>query len=264
MIFKRAIDALAGRCGYNVVRRQTLLDIETIDPDLVAELKAAERSILGRIGPYTMTSPERVVALIKATRYVAEHRIPGAIVECGVWRGGSMMAAALTLLEAGDTSRDLYLFDTFEGMSAPTAKDRDASGKPAGDILASTPEKTGVWCFATLEDVRGAMRATGYPEARIHMVQGKVESTIPHGGLTQIALLRLDTDWYESTFHELTHLYPMLSVGGVLIIDDYGHWQGAREATDQFLAENRDFPLLLHRVDYTGRIAVKTGARPRS
>ena len=263
-MFKRAIHALANRCGYDVVRRQSLLDITTLDSGLVAELKAGERETLGRVGSYTMTSAERIVALIKATRYVAEYRIPGAIVECGVWRGGSMMAAALTLLDAGDTERDLYLFDTFEGMSEPTAKDRDASGKSASEILAGTRERTGVWCYATLEDVRGAMKTTGYPEARIHMVRGKVESTLPHEGLTQIALLRLDTDWYESTYHELTHLYPMLSLGGVLIIDDYGHWQGSKEATDQYLAEHRDSPVLLHRVDYTGRIAVKIGARSRA
>ena len=72
----------------------------------------------------------------------------------------------------------------------------------------------------------------------------------------QIALLRLNTDWFESTYHELVHLYPLLSKGGVLIIDDYGHWQGARKAVDTYFKEQGIYPLL-HRIDYTGRIMQK-------
>jgi hypothetical protein len=86
-------------------------------------------------------------------------------------------------------------------------------------------------------------------------VKGKVEETIPGVVPAQIALLRLDTDWYESTYHELTHLYPLLSKNGVLIIDDYGYWEGCRKATDQFLKENH-LDLLLQRLDSTGRLAL--------
>ena len=74
--------------------------------------------------------------------------------------------------------------------------------------------------------------------------------------MREIALLRLDTDWYESTLHELEHLYPRLGRGGVIIIDDYGHWQGARKAVDEYVSRNR-LRLLLTAVDYTGRVAVK-------
>jgi O-methyltransferase len=101
------------------------------------------------------------------------------------------------------------------------------------------------------------MASTGYDKQKVHFHQGKVELTIPAAAPDQIALLRLDTDWYESTRHELEHLYPRLSPGGILIIDDYGHWSGARKATDEYI-EKYAPSLFLARIDYTGRIAVKT------
>lgn len=100
------------------------------------------------------------------------------------------------------------------------------------------------------------MLRTGYPAENLRLVKGRVEDTLQGTIPDQIALLRLDTDWYESTYHELVHLYPRLVQGGVLILDDYGHWRGAREAVDQYFAEN-EICLLLHRVDYSCRIGVK-------
>ena len=97
---------------------------------------------------------------------------------------------------------------------------------------------------------------TGYPSERIHFVPGKVEDTIPASAPESIALLRLDTDWYESTKHELVHLFPRLATSGVLIIDDYGHWRGSRLACDEYFEQNR-VPILLNRIDFTGRIALK-------
>lgn len=100
------------------------------------------------------------------------------------------------------------------------------------------------------------MLSTGYPEEQLVFVEGKVEDTIPRVIPDKIALLRLDTDWYESTYHELCHLFPKLSTGGILILDDYGHWKGAREAIDKYFLDNR-IRMFLHRIDYTGRIGVK-------
>lgn len=222
------------------------------------DFDARDFDTLALVKPYTMTSPERIHALVGAVKYLSRRRIPGAFVECGVWRGGSMMAAAKTLLDLGETDRDLYLFDTFEGMSAPTDHDVDFGGKRAESALAqsSRTDAGSYWCYASLEDVQHSVGTIGYPEARIHYVRGKVEETVPAQAPANIALLRLDTDWYESTRHELQHLYPRLVSGGVLIIDDYGHWQGARQATDEFIAATPDFGLLT-RIDYTGRLAIK-------
>jgi hypothetical protein len=106
------------------------------------------------------------------------------------------------------------------------------------------------WCVAGVQSVRKNVLSTGYPEEKLHLVQGKVEDTLPAAAPERIALLRLDTDWYESTRHELVHLYPRLVPNGVLIIDDYGDWVGAKEAVDEFLS----------RMDNTGRLIIKPAA----
>ncbi|MGP4002406.1 TylF/MycF/NovP-related O-methyltransferase [Streptomyces sp. 8N706] len=222
---------------------------------LPADYDDEARDVIHSVRPFTMTSPERLNALILATRYVSRHRVPGAVVECGVWRGGSMQAVAHTLLSAGDTSRDLYLFDTFEGMPPPTEKDRRRDGESAADLLARRSKDAPIWAIATLDDVREGFAQVPYPQERLHFVPGRVEDTIPDGAPEEISILRLDTDWYASTRHELEYLYPRLVSGGVLLIDDYGWWQGSREAVDEFL-EKTGARLLLLRMD-EGRIAVK-------
>jgi len=212
------------------------------------------RDILERSKPRTLTGLQKLLPLVDAVRYTAERQIPGAVVECGVWRGGSMQAVAWTLLDAGVDDRDLYLYDTFEGMSQPTEDDvQTSSSAQAADLLA----RGKAMCIADLDDVRLGMTETGYPLDRIHFHQGKVEDTLPEHAPDQIALLRLDTDWYESTKHELEHLYPRLSPGGVLIIDDFGSWDGARKATLEWLQESGE-PLLLIPIG-AARIAVKPG-----
>lgn len=105
-------------------------------------------------------------------------------------------------------------------------------------------------------EVERAVYGTGYDREKFHFISGAVEETIPEQSPKEIALLRLDTDWYESTSHELKHLFPRLTVGGVLIVDDYGHWQGARQAVDEYVADNH-VRIFLNRIDYTGRIGIK-------
>ena len=226
-----------------------------LPPDFDESVAATCRAV----APFTMTSPERIAALVESVRYVARHGIAGDVVECGVWRGGSMMAVARSLLDIGDL-RDLHLFDTFAGMPPPGDEDRDISGAHAADLMADEdPDSGSVWARSPLDEVRRNVLGTGYPESRVRFVQGRVEDTVPGCAPAHIAILRLDTDWYESTRHELVHLYPRLAVGGVLIIDDYGHWQGARRAVDEYLAES-NARLLLNRIDTTGRIGVKLEA----
>ena len=208
------------------------------------------------VGPYTMTTPPRIYALRRAVEYAVSRPVAGAIVECGVWRGGSVMAIALTLLRLGDTSREIYLFDTFEGMTEPGSEDVKHTGETAADILATSTRDSDDWAFASLDQVREAVLSVGYPEERIHFVQGPVEETLPASETGEIALLRLDTDWYASTKHTLTHLYPRLVPGGVLIVDDYAYWEGARQAVDEYISEH-GLPLLLNRIDYTARLALK-------
>jgi hypothetical protein len=211
--------------------------------------------ILRAASRYTMTSKEKKYALYLATRYVVENDIPGAIVECGVWRGGSMHIVARTLDAIGDTSRELYLFDTFEGMTPPSDKDLTFSGKPVADLLDSRPKTAKIWAVASLDDVKQGFEQVPYPTDKIHFIKGPVEETLPEQAPDKIAILRLDTDWYESTRHELLTMYDRLSPGGVLIIDDYGSYQGAKQAVDEFIAET-GARLLLTPLG-PGRIAVK-------
>ena len=252
---KKIAKAVLARSGWDLARKSER------EAQALADLSDADRRIVSRVDPYTMTSLERRASLLGAVDHIVRHRIAGDIVECGVWRGGSMMAVALALMARGDTSRELFLYDTFEGMSEPTDADRDPSGESARARLARTPRGEAVWAEAGLDDVQANLESTGYPREKIHFLKGKVEDTIPATLPRRIALLRLDTDWYESTRHELQHLYPLLSRHGVLIIDDYGHWQGARQAVDEYFAAS-DEPVFLHRVDYTARLVVKqTGDR---
>ncbi len=221
----------------------------------------ADFHLINKIQQFTLTSPERIFALIRAVEYIASSNIPGDIVECGVWRGGSIMAVASTLLRLGRTNRHLFLYDTFEGMTEPTEHDISFAGAKASDLLRRRINRrrntTNPICAnAPLDQVRESVLSIGYDANKIHFVKGRVEDTIPEISPERVSLLRLDTDWYESTRHELIHLFPRLSTGGVIIIDDYGHWQGAKKAVDEYLKENR-ISLLLNRIDYTGRIGIK-------
>jgi O-methyltransferase len=224
--------------------------------DLPIDFDESDAELCRRVAPYTMTTPPRLYALARAVEYVVTNEIPGALVECGVWRGGSMMAVALTLQRLGVTDRDLFLFDTFSGMTPPGEEDVKHTGERAADLLATSSRDSDDWAVASLEDVRENVLGLGYPEERIHFVSGAVEETLPAQAPAEIGLLRLDTDWYSSTKHSLSHLYPRLRPGGVLVVDDYAYWQGARRAVDEYVAEH-DLQLLLNRIDYTARVAVK-------
>ncbi len=209
------------------------------------------------VQPFTMTSPERILGLCRAVEYLQNNEVAGDFVECGVWRGGSMSAVVRTLQNVHGPARDLWLYDTFEGMTPPTNRDVDFLGQTAEQLLDQQDplDPMSVWCVSPLSGVRQLMTAGGYPADRIHFVQGKVEETLAKTLPGKIALLRLDTDWYESTKCELEHLFPKLVPGAVVIIDDYGHWKGCRRAVDEYFA-NHGIEMLLNRLDYTGRIGV--------
>lgn len=205
-----------------------------------------------------MVSRERLYAQFQAVQYAVRNGLEGDFVECGVWRGGTSMLTALTLLSMDASDRRLWLYDTFAGMTEPTAADvspwdgpiahRRWKGKQAGAV--------NKWCYGSLDEVRHNMASTLYPMANVNLVQGDVLQTLTQTVPDKIAVLRLDTDWYESTRMELEALYPRLVPHGVLLIDDYGAWEGCRKAVDTYLRDNR-INILLQRTDYTGRMAIK-------
>lgn len=237
---------------------------QAVSSDPAVELPDDILAIIDKLRPYTMTSAERIAALVDAMRYLLDRNIDGALVECGVWRGGSILAMIHCLQEQDAKPRDIYLYDTFEGMTEPTEHDVAHTGETASEEWKQSHQQgKRAWdnFFSAeafdFDSVRETLLATGYPEKHLHFVKGPVEETLPTTLPERIALLRLDTDWYESTLHELNHLYPLLCQSGVLIIDDYGHWQGCRRAVDEYFASPQVASILLNRIDYTGRIAIK-------
>jgi len=202
---------------------------------------------------YTMTSAERINALVEAVKYIIKSNIDGAFVECGVWKGGSVMAIALMLREMKQ-EREIYLYDTFSGMCAPLPVDGGEAQRLF--LKTKTSQDSSNWLQSPIEEVERNVFATGYPKDRFHFIKGKVEDTLPEQMPQRIALLRLDTDFYESTKHALFHLFPLVSPKGVVIIDDYGLWPGAKKAVDEYISQNR-ISILLNRIDSQGRIAIK-------
>jgi hypothetical protein len=256
----RLLNGLLGRVGLEVRRIDGGTASGPTDRTPV-ELSPEERRLVDHVADQrlSMASRERLWATAMACRHVIERDVPGDFVECGVWRGGNaLLAAALFRLHRAD--RRVYLFDTFGGMTVPTERDRSAAdGAPALEkFQASQQADHNEWCYASLQDVRANFAAAGLLGDNVTFVQGDVLRTLeePRNLPARIAVLRLDTDWYESTRKELEVLYPRLSTGGALIIDDYGHWAGARQATDEYFATYGGRPFLQY-TDYTGRLGIK-------
>ena len=252
-MIKKSLKSFFGLFNYQLVKNNTVekSQYKNMDSEFI--------ELYEECAPYTMTTIERMYALYSGLKYIVANKIPGDIVECGVWKGGSSMLCALTLAKLGDSDRKLLLYDTYTGMPKPIEKDKEAFTGNEAMSEWSKNEKGEIneWCYASLEEVQNNMFSTGYPKENISFIKGKVEETIPNTIPDHIALLRLDTDLFESTKHELIHLYPKLSKLGVLVIDDYGYWAGAREAVDDYLNDN-SINMLLHRIDQTGRIAIKS------
>lgn len=243
----KKINLALDRFGYNLVRNNQYYDM---DKDFF--------EIYEFCRPYAYGSIERMFSLYKSVEYIIKNNIKGDFVECGVASGGSTMLIALTLKKLGVLNRKIYLYDTFTGMTKPTKYDKKASTQEPASKFWKVGERKGYneWICFSLEEVKLNMARTNYPGKSLVFVKGKVEDTLKTNLPKSISLLRLDTDFYESTKIELQKLYPLLNNGGVLIIDDYGHWLGARKAVDEYF---KDKPLLFNRVDYTGRTAVKVG-----
>lgn len=194
------------------------------------------RALHQKYRDYTMLNWIKLYNTYNAVRYAAHNRLPGAIVECGVYRGGCVGMMLETLVLHNDTARDVYVYDTFDGMPQPGPEDinvnKGFTAQSAYDDKTSDGRK---WLCVPLEDVRAVAKMSGYPMDKVHFVKGRVEETIPGIMPDTISVLRLDTDWYASTKHEMEHLYPKLIKGGVLIVDDYGTWSGSGKAVDEYL-----------------------------
>lgn len=190
-----------------------------------------------------------------AVNYILKNNIEGVIIECGV-ENGNFEHIWINELMKNNTIRDIYLYDTFGGLVKPTEYDytcKDATLYQMNkDEVYNTwknniiNEKINNWCYTPLEHVQNRLNSTGYPQNNLHYIVGDVMETLKNKTKIpeKIAILRLDTDWYESSKYELEQLYDNVVIGGVIIFDDYYHWDGQRRATDEFFASrniNYDF-----------------------
>lgn len=210
-----------------------------------------KESFIDIVKPYSMTSPERISELFDSLEEIRLNNIQGDLIECGVWKGGNILGI-MEYLDFHKMDRDIWLYDTFTGMTEPSQYDVDINNYKALDIWQYEVVK----CFSPLEEVTQILSKSNYPFERLNIVVGDICITLKNKRNIpeKIALLRLDTDWYESTKIELEVLYPNLVEGGILIIDDYGHWSGAKKATDEFFSNKE---INFKQIDYTGIKLIK-------
>ena len=235
------------------------MTLSNITTDSVINSDKRFRKIYTQCNKFTMTSIERMYALYKSVEYIINAKIPGDFVECGVWKGGSTKLIALTLILLNETTRKIYLYDTYSGMPPPTNKDVQISnGIKASDLSKrfNNNKNNDIYCYASLKEVKKNLLSTDYPKKNIFFIKGKLEKTTPNKFHKNIALLHLDVDWYKPTYHGLLHLFPKLAKSGVIVFDDYGHWLGAKKAIEKYFIETGT-KILLNRTDYTGRIGIK-------
>lgn len=260
---KNAVNQLKKVAGKVLRPRRPVPSALTSPPGLPVELDAEDRRVFAEVvgRQLSMCSHNNLVTTLFACRHVVSAGIRGAFVECGVWRGGNAVLAASVFGRPGQERR-VYLFDTFAGMNEPTEHDRRASDNSSAQskYLETRTDTHTDWCFASLEEVKANFSACAVTTAHVRFVPGPVEVTLADPDIIRplrderIAVLRLDTDWYESTKCELETLWPLLSPGGICVIDDYGYWKGAQKAVDEFFSGRTPF---LQPIDSMARMMVK-------
>ncbi len=190
---------------------------------------------------HTMVRNPNLINLYRMVRYLNRSALPGTIVECGVWKGGSSAMMAAACQDSG-VQRDFWLFDSFEGLPPPTEKD---------NAFERTYYFKGM-NKGSIEAVERIFRKLGLPLERVHFVKGWFEQSIPAATVEQIALLHIDADWYDSVSLVLNELYDRVVPGGYVVFDDYGYWEGCDRAAHDFL-DRRGLPrTALHRVGGMG------------
>jgi len=204
---------------------------------------------------FSMVSKERMFATMMSCKYAVENNIPGDFVECGVWRGGNaILAAGIFKLYGSD--KKVWCYDTFGGF---LETDRYKTGKTK--TTDNTIANHNAWyntenCGNSFEDVKANFKSMNLLSDNICFVKGDVEQTLKSDDVpSQVSVLRLDTDMYDSTLMELNILYPKLSVGGILMIDDYNYHNNQRKAVDEYF-ESKKKPFLQY-IDKCGRIGIK-------
>ena len=220
----------------------------------IIEVNKYEKKLINKCLQYSMTNFERMWSLIQSFHHVRQESLVGDFVECGVWKGGNIILLK-KLIEKYNLNKKVYGFDTFEGMVEPSFYDVNYNNKSAKKMFDEHKKKDIGFAMCSLDDVKRNIKKNTKPD-NIFLIKGKVENTLKNKKKLpkKISILRLDTDFYESTKIELEILFPRLVKGGVLIIDDYGFWKGAKKAVDEYFCDYRQF---MHYVDHSCRLLIK-------
>lgn len=205
------------------------------------------QQMLSAVEPFTMVGPERLEALYAVAETLEAQGIEGDIVHCGVCNGGSAAVAA-HCVQPG-SNRTVWLFDSFQGLPEPT--DLDGSNAPA--MVGQ--------CKGNVASVQLVFSMLGIDMSSVNIIPGWIEQTLHTVSLDRIALLSIDVDWYEPIKLCLEKFYDSVHENGFIYIDDYGHWPGAKLATEEFFAA-RHLSVPKKMIDYTGCMIHKSDVRP--
>ena len=252
----RLFKSLFKKINYNLHKIEPI-NIEQEFPDS----NNFEKELFEIISEYTMTSHERIFALMKSINFVKHNNVDGDFVECGVWRGGNLILFQ-KFIEKYNLSKKIYAYDTFEGMSEPDKIDETFKGESSKDLLNKLykkkvdRKKSILIADCSIEQVQENFKKFSNKN-NLTCIKGPVEKTLDlkENLPNKISILRLDTDWYSSTKKELEVLFPLLEKNGILIIDDYGFWKGARKAVDEYF-ENKN--VTMFKIDFTGRMIINS------
>lgn len=252
-LFKNLINKSLSNFNYQLVK----ID-KSSSTNFPIEIEPEIKKIINISNQFSMSGEKRMYVLSQAIINSKINNLEGDFVECGVWQGGNILLFKLISNYLG-LNKNIYAFDTFDGMTLPDKFDEDYQGNSAAELMKKTEKKNNdkfnIHCFADLGLVKKNILQYSNLENIIFVKDPVEKSLLLEKNLPEkISVLRLDTDFYSSTKIELEILYPRLVTGGVLIIDDYGHWKGARKATDEFFDKKK----WLHYVDQTCRYIIKT------
>lgn len=263
-MIKRNLNALMNLLGYEIIRKDGKARL--LSYDLGKEAYEA----IQRVRPNTMLSDERLITLYQQTVFCEEHNIKGCFVECGVWKGGAVGLMALANLKHGTLRRNIHLFDSFQEICEP---DKAVDGERA---VQEVKQWSNGSCNGNLTPLNGFYdsfggpgtlqgnkdfleKIIGYDPDFLHYHKGWFQDTLPidYSNIGEIAILRLDADWYASTKICLEYLYEKVVTGGFVIVDDYAAYDGCRKAVDEFMLQNNIVAYLNH-IDEVGRYWIKS------
>jgi len=269
---KKHLKKLFNKIGFDIVRHRSAIEANlNFDENLNYELETEAVKCISVVKNNTMLSKRRLVTLYQQVAYCEKYNIPGSFVECGVWKGGATGLMALANLTLSDERRQLHLFDAFQEICEPDAfVDGERALREVKELTGNSDRNQGrlqpligiydsMGGVGTLDENKQLLETDiNYPSDNINYHVGWFQETLPsvHEQIDKIAILRLDGDWYASTKICLEYLFNKVVKGGIVIIDDYGTYDGCRKAFDEF-AELNEIQCFLGSIDSDCRFFVK-------